>query len=192
MIADIAVGERAVIYTKDKLAIGGSLAGSVLAQCTFNSDEAYSGLPSGTSDTVAQDFEHGEKFPRGAGGFKYWKERDDRFRAEPVPNADEWLVRKIVEYLAKSRNNLCIFENSSAEPGYPWIEESGLRTLSFNDEVYHYLVHGDAGDDSFVRKSVRLSRSWLFLGFLTSLPPKLDGLTDRSSLTESHIAELAR
>jgi hypothetical protein len=191
-IDDVQVGEHGLAYTRARLAEGQSLARSVLDACRFTVDTCHVGLPPGTSSSVAKDLEHGGKLPRNPKDFVDWQVGGDRFRAEPVPNADEWLARKISKHLAGSRRNLCVFENSSAEPHYPWISRSGLRTLVYGNEVYHYLVHGDAGDTDFVAKTIRLARSWLFLGFLTALPSGTPLFTGTEILDDARMKDLQR
>ncbi len=148
-------------------------------------------LPPGATDTDLLDFDEG-LWPTIPERTRRTTIAEDGTTAEIIPkrDCDSWLLTKIQNYLNNRRYEqpVCILENDSAQANDPWLSLGDIRLLTLGDEVYHPLICGDS--DEVVLKSVKSSRSWLFVGTLTLWPGTVPA-TEIASASSAHLEQLA-
>jgi len=174
--AELHLGPEAVSYIRDCLANGKTLARYLLQRPDLESGTVTTFLPSDVSEEAATQFKWGGKLKRDPATFVYRTEPDgSRTRWEPVPNTDPWLISILQEFLRGGPERVCVFENSSAAPEHPWLLSSGMQTLIFESEVYHFLSSRDLENEEKILTTIEGTKSWLFYGTMTSLsePPDL-------------------
>ena len=91
-----------------------------------------------------------------------------RSRLVPKPNTDSKLVALLSSFLMLNHSRVCLFENASAEPGHEWLKRADVQIVTHDSEVYHPLTSSMNEPDAIL-KVIRVSRSWLFIGALTSV-----------------------
>ena len=161
------LGEEGVDYVKKNLSDGQSLSKSLLKSFNFESCEVRTTFPDYVTFTEAMQFESGGKLKIDKNKIKY--QTDSKGRAwvvAPSPDLRPLLVNKIKKFLSEDKNNVCIFEDESTSPDFPYVKELTTRFLIYNDkEVYHMLLSED--DKKLIKETINISHSWLFVGLLT-------------------------
>jgi hypothetical protein len=169
VLIEFKLGPAALEYMRECLAHGKTLGQYLLKREDLANGGISTYLPVDLPAEAVQDFRTGGKLKRDPKGFRYWREGERTFRAEPVPNTDPWLASVVQEYLRSEPDRVCVFENSSAAPGHPWLLSSGMGTVIFESEVYHFLCSRDLVNEEKILTTIGRTKSWLFYGTMTAL-----------------------
>ncbi|HEV2826949.1 MAG TPA: hypothetical protein VGW76_05050 [Pyrinomonadaceae bacterium] len=179
----IELGSEGVEYVKRQLTLGHTLAKSLLASHDIGTGRVFTILPASTDDAAAKDFESGGKLP------SLFSPNDNDSNLEPVPNTDSYLVDQVRTFLHEGNDRACVFEDASAAPGDPYLRNIETRISTMNQEVYHLLCPADISNDKIL-KTIRLARSWLFIGVMTY--SSTDLCSGREPLTLQELTWLAQ
>jgi hypothetical protein len=191
-VREVIVGQEALDFLCGQLALGKTLARSLLHRLTTRAGLIVAPVPDDVPESSVLEFTEGlwSPAPEEAGETVVAPD-GSRMRIVPKPNLDSWLIEKIRAYLAREGPDprVCVFENDSASPDAPWLRLRPIRTLTFDEEVYHVVRRGDT--DDVIAATVRASQSWLFVGIFSTAPRGQD-ITATRSLTAPQLEELAR
>ena len=150
-------------FIKSKLTLGLYLARSVLAQTPLSEFTCFTYLPAYVKRDEAYSFDAGGKIhPRSQPTLVM--QEGKRWFKQKAEDSDDILQRIIQEFLSQSSTNICVIEDASAEPTYPYLEKHGARVFFHSREVYHVLTSSVSPND--IRNALNLSSAWLRLGFL--------------------------
>lgn len=113
------------------------------------------------------------------------------FQAVAPDAPTRWAISRVQRFLGSSQDSVVVFENECARPSDPWVKRRGLRTLFFEDEVYHLLTSKDARAPDLIRKVMCQADTsgYRFVGVMTSSRGKLGG--DSTRLTAQALDDLA-
>jgi len=194
VLVELKLGPAALQYIRERLAEGKTLAHYLLEREDLPSGSVITCLPPNLPVETLEDFNEGDKLERDPATFRYRTEPDGSItRWEPVPNTDPWLASVVQEFLRGGPERLCIFENSPAAPGDPWLQSSDLQTLTFDDEVYHFVSDRDAGKKKRILETIRGARSaWLLYGVMTFLSSAPDLSLEKGSIEQKALEALAQ
>src|ERR1051325_576108 len=100
LFREIELGSEAIVYIKNRLACGKTLAEHLLRQ-DINSGRVITQLPSSVNEGAAKDFESGGKL--------HSKILDaHKFKLQSVPNTDHLLAVAVFDFLEGSNDRICI------------------------------------------------------------------------------------
>ena len=193
VLVEFELGAAALEYMRERLGYGKTLAHYLLEREDLAGGSVITCLPPNVPVETLEDFNE-SKLERDPATFRYRTAPDGSVtRYEPVPNTDPWLVSVTQQFLRGGPERLCIYENSPAAPGDPWLQSSDLQTLIFDDEVYHFVSHKDAENEKRILETMRGAASaWLFLGAMTSLSDASDLPLDRGMVAREVLERFAR
>src|SRR5437879_929426 len=110
---EIELGTSGIAYVRECLESGKTLARLLLQTQDLNEGTVVTRLPVSVDDAAAKDFGSGGKLPE-----LYPRTTN----LQPVPDSDFLLVPEIQGFLRESNTNVCIFEDSSANPTDPFLQ----------------------------------------------------------------------
>jgi S1-C subfamily serine protease len=184
------LGPNAISYVKDCLADGNSLAKLLMQSHDLNNGRVTTYLPAEVSDEVAEEFRTGGKLPASSTRSPPGEVKSSAKRLEPLPTTDSCLAGEIHEFLNLNEEHLCVFEDSSASPSDPFLQSLDTCYSVMGDEVYHFILSTDAGDEKILR-TIRRARSWLFIGVMSSASLKSGFFSRSGTLTISELKVIA-
>lgn len=158
----------AIEYIEQRLRDGNALAQTVLQKLSLKKGQVTTCLPRGIAPKSLQDFQTGGKLPTPpASEWSSTASEDKILLMIPVPTTDDWLVRRIREFLLGGGNRVCIFEDSLKRVGDPILGKLTTEYATFDEEIYHLLYGVDASEDRIrtVLKSAKAIPT--FIGVLT-------------------------
>ena len=139
MFEDVPLPDEAIAYVKQHLTDGHTFARH-LASVIDVPSAIYTIVPEGVESDALKNFSTGGKLaqpPR-----SMWRFGVDSV-AVPIPNTDDVLAEKIVEFVTGHARRVCVFENFNAKPHYPYLANLS-NLLVFGEEVYHVVRGGDS------------------------------------------------
>ncbi len=88
------------------------------------------------------------------------------------------------DFVRRGERRVCIFENEAASASYPWLQTAKSRVMTYEEEVYHLVLSGNAAD-SEITEAIREAGS--------IAPPTIGALTPwlGNSVPSDPIGELA-
>ncbi len=96
---------------------------------------------------------------------------------------ENWLAQKIQNFLSSDENNTVFFEHALAKKNDPWLQESQVQAVFYNDEVYFPLFSNQVTDIECIKETKNAAETaWLLLGFMTSVPNSCLMITDAINL----------
>lgn len=130
------LGTEAIEYIQERLSNGRSLARSLLNTLALASGSVLTCISPDVSDVDANTFLEGKVLRQPS--------LDERKPAkggymEPIPNADDWLSRRIHEFLTGGPRRVCIMENQLSGRNDPWLATARSHVLKSEDDVFHFL-----------------------------------------------------
>jgi len=147
---------------------GNALAAAALDVLPLAKGTITTYLPSGTPIRGLEDFRTGGKLPTPPPSEWSSTERNDEILLMiPIPNTDDWLAKKVSEYLSEAENRVCIFEDALTRTGDPIVQKMDTKYATFGAEIYHLILSSDS-DPAYIRKVLRRAKGIpTFIGFFT-------------------------
>lgn len=179
---DIELGAAGLVYVRECLEAGKTFSRLLLKTHDLNTGTAVTKLPAGIEEAAAKDFDSGGKLPE-------LYPRTSNLQA--VPDSDFLLIPEVNRFLSESSANICILEDSLANPTDPFLQSVKTRYSAFQDEVYHLICQPDNNSDT-ISKTLRQAHSWLTIGALTSTPQETGICGQRGDLTLSNLTTMAQ
>jgi hypothetical protein len=179
---EIELGAAGIAYIRECLEAGKTFARLLLQTHDLNMGKAVTKLPASVDDEAAKDFDSGGKLPE-------LYPRTTNLQA--VPDSDFLMMPEINRFLSESSANICILEDSLANPTDPFLQSVKTRYSAFQDEVYHLICQPDNNSDT-ISKTLRQAHSWLTIGALTSAPEEMGVCAQLGELKLSSLTTLAQ
>lgn len=179
--------EKAHRYIKRCLENGKTLSGLLLENQDLKLGVIETYIPCNASENSSLNFEFGGTIS--ASESTVVEEFKDSFGIEPIYNTDRYLVEEIYDFLTPNKFGVCVFEDESAEASDPFLKNLSTDVRYFGDEVYHF-INSDMPDKVKIKKTISVSRSWLFVGVLTFFEPKSFDLTS-ANISKEDIRKFA-
>jgi hypothetical protein len=149
MLKTFEPGADALTYIRSQLRQGNQLAQYLLRYVPLEEGTVFVVLPDTASSQMVGNLE--------TGGIA---RRSD---TEPL------LIESIQRYL-QHPGRLALFEDKVASRGDPFLESSKATFVTCGPEIYHFLTASQAQDPKKIQRTIRLARSYMFIGILFTLP----------------------
>ncbi|MGH9739821.1 MAG: hypothetical protein ACRD4X_14730 [Candidatus Acidiferrales bacterium] len=178
-------------YFRQQLAQGKSLAKLLLASVAFEGGDVAALSAVVLNPNEATQFESGHtvatdsQLQRVAIG-------EMNLRGYPVPSTVGQLGEAIYALLSDP-DDLCLLENSLAEPSDPWMKRAKSRLLFHDTEVYH-AIFGVERDKARIANAVReAEHPRVFVGAVGRVPSGMGcDLVSISTVTADQLAQFAK
>lgn len=141
-------------YIRACLARGKTLSHYLLELCNLDNGSAVTYLPNDFDEIALNQFDIGGIIQKNTNLKKI------------MPETDLWLANRIHSFLTAGDSNICIFENALAKPNDQWLALRNTQIFTFQDEVYHYLLHRDT-EKELIEKTIRDATTYLFIGIMS-------------------------
>jgi hypothetical protein len=152
MLNEVELGDRALEYIKEELAMGNAIAESLWGSIKFDQGVIRTFLPDDVPDTEILDFRD-----------SIAEDYQAMYRATHKKLADF-----ITAYLSHQKNSLVVFE-TLASPRLPYPQREKPQYFSTQQNFYVYLA-GDNFDEEKAGQIISEARGYPCIGILTSLP----------------------
>lgn len=173
------VTQKALPFFKEYLGYGKTFSQLFLKGHSLNLGEIFSYFPHDIDLSGISNFRHSVLFSQHT--------KTSSYQSEDV------LVAIIKQFLARGKNNICIFEDSNAKPTDPYFLNLKLDIpwLGHADEVY-YILNNDMNAKEKIFQVIRHASSWLTIGALVSLRSEIKFSFAQKKITNNQLKLLAR
>jgi hypothetical protein len=143
------IDSSAMHWVKNNLANGNTLARTINDYCDLNTGMIVSFFPSDMMTVDIKDY-----------SFDFGLSRETSLAI---------LTKLVSEYLAKSKDRLCLFENRLAIRGDRFLNKVRSRILFLDKEVYHILLGGGLSHEQIRTAIVEADTSMALVGVCSSV-----------------------
>jgi hypothetical protein len=188
----VELGAQGLAYIRNRLELGKTFARYLLDN-DLSSARILTMLPRSVSPRAALNLETGIlAAPPSESHIPFVDKTGRKGRLVPKPNMDPALIDLVRNYLSVGNRRVMIFEDALARPTDPWFLKSPGHFLSFDNEILHIVAEEDAMNEQAIGDTIKRSRSWLFIGAMTSFPERLRVADRVTKIDDSLLRALAK
>jgi hypothetical protein len=172
-------------YVQEQLDLSGKTLANQLLSKSLLEGKVFAYVPENTPSELLYRFETGGIYPF------------DRSLLQNIPalipvqnDARPVVINDILKYLSVNKEHCCLFEEPVGAPSHPWVENSNMKYVHLNEEMY-YFFNKDAKSEEF-ENAFRTSEGYYFLCALSSLPiDNQGGFSPFNSLNSAQLKKFA-
>lgn len=181
-IVETRLDGRAFSYVEERLSNGFALARGLASRSDLRAGSIRTYLPSDVPEVRRYDFkspvlDEGPGVPDPRSGGRWVRARDLHHVLTPI----------VTRHLSNTVN-ICVLEEYILSPDQA-TRSPEPRSLIMGDAVFHLLTSRDS--EAQVLKTLKLAKSWLFIGALSSSVESLDLTASQQAIDSTAIDEIA-
>ncbi|UCH51780.1 MAG: hypothetical protein JSV54_03235 [Chloroflexota bacterium] len=190
---EIVLGAAALKYIRGHLTHGLTLSKYILEYLDLETGQCATALPEEANLEKINDFESGWIIPPPPESKWHRLTPEDGVPSIliPVNTLHSYLFDTIRSFLEASPEHICISENAAAHPSAPWLQRRKSHIVTFQKEVYTFLLGGQRSNDEIKVAIYGAETAWHLIGAMTSLPDDKYILSDGQKINSDILKTLA-